>query len=77
MAMVRLAEVLGVVLNLAYTWLYLNGTLPLAYLFAASVQWAWPVGMLEAATLPKRACMPSILAWPDTAPGLFGASDWS
>ena len=34
MAMVRLAEVLGVILNLAYTWLYLNGTLPLAYLFA-------------------------------------------
>ena len=34
MAMVRWAEVAGVVLNLAYTWLYLNGTVPLAYLFA-------------------------------------------
>ena len=33
--MVRAAEVLGVLLNVAYTWLYLNGTLPLAYLFAA------------------------------------------
>ena len=33
--MVRAAEVAGVVLNLAYTYLYLQGQLPLAYLFAA------------------------------------------
>ena len=35
MAMVRAAEVAGVVLNLAYTYLYLQGQLPLAYVFAA------------------------------------------
>ena len=34
MAMVREAEILGVVLNLTYTWCYLNGTLPLGYAFA-------------------------------------------
>ena len=35
MAMVRAAEVAGVVLNLAYTYLYLQGQIPLAYVFAA------------------------------------------
>ena len=35
MAMVRLSEGIGVAFNLAYTWLYLNGTLPLGYAFAA------------------------------------------
>jgi nicotinamide mononucleotide transporter len=34
--MVRVAEVVGVVLNLAYTFLYLQGRLPFAYLFAAT-----------------------------------------
>ena len=34
--MVRAAEWLGVALNLAYTYLYLQGTLPLAYVFAAA-----------------------------------------
>ena len=44
--MVRAAEVLGVLLNVAYTWLYLNGTLPLAYLFAALGAVGNGVGML-------------------------------
>ena len=34
MAMVRLSEGIGVAFNLAYTWLYLNGILPLGYAFA-------------------------------------------
>ena len=34
MAMVRISEGVGVAFNLAYTWLYLNGTLPLGYAFA-------------------------------------------
>ena len=33
--MVRAAEIAGVALNLAYTYLYLRGQLPIAYLFAA------------------------------------------
>ena len=35
MAMVRAAEVAGVLLNLAYTYLYLQGQLPLAYVCCA------------------------------------------
>ena len=34
--MVRAGEWLGVALNLAYTYMYLQGTLPLAYAFAAA-----------------------------------------
>ena len=55
MAVVRWAEILGVVLNLTYTWLYLNGTLPLAYLFAAlgafGLGWACWRRNLQAETL--------------------------
>lgn len=55
MAVVRWAEILGVVLNLMYTWLYLNGTLPLAYLFAAlgafGLGWACWRRNLQAETL--------------------------
>lgn len=36
MALVRAAELAGVGLNLAYTYLYLQGALPLAYAFAAT-----------------------------------------
>ena len=36
MALVRAAEMAGVGLNLAYTYLYLQGALPLAYAFAAT-----------------------------------------
>ena len=73
MAMVRLAEVLGVILNLAYTWLYLNGTLPLAYLFAGvgavGMAWAcWKRNLLA----ETGCCMPSISAMAGYGAWLFG-----
>ncbi len=74
--MVRAAEVLGVLLNIAYTWLYLNGTLPLAYLFAAlgavGLGWACWRRNLQAETLLHLfyLAMAGYGAW------LFGTSEW-
>ena len=74
--MVRAAEVLGVLLNVAYTWLYLNGTLPLAYLFAAlgamGMGWACWRRNLQAEALLHLFyfAMAGYGAW------LFGTSEW-
>ena len=77
MAMVRLAEVLGVILNLAYTWLYLNGTLPLAYLFAG----VGAVGMAFACwkrnLLAETGLHAFYLGMAGYGAWLAGASDWS
>ena len=44
MAMVRAAEIVGVLANLVYTWLYLQGEVPIAYVWAAigslALMWA-------------------------------------
>ena len=77
MAMVRWAEVAGVVLNLAYTWLYLNGSVPLAYLFAGlgavALGWACWKRNLQAETFLHAfyLVMAGYGAW------LVGATEWT
>ena len=77
MAMVRLSEGIGVAFNLAYTWLYLNGTLPLGYAFAGlgavAMGWACWQRNLQAETALHGfyLVMAGVGAW------LVGQEDWT
>ena len=77
MAMVRLSEGIGVAFNLAYTWLYLNGTLPLGYAFAGlgavALGWACWQRNLQAETALHGfyLVMAGVGAW------LVGLEDWT
>ena len=73
----RAAEIAGVVLNLAYTYLYLQGDLPFGYVFAASGAVALGFACWKRNLQAETALHAFYLAMAGYGAWLAGASDWS
>lgn len=77
MALVRAAEMAGVGLNLAYTYLYLQGALPLAYAFAATGAVALGYACWQRNLQAETALHVFYLAMAGYGTWLAGSSTWS
>jgi nicotinamide mononucleotide transporter len=77
MALVRAAELAGVGLNLAYTYLYLQGALPLAYAFAATGAVALGYACWQRNLQAETALHVFYLAMAGYGTWLAGSSTWS